>query len=195
MSAGDQLAAKITGAFSAAAIIKFVGGMIVVAVIAGVAILAFKRMNWVATAWILEKRGSGSLMASEDFISRKKCPDGTYEYNLLKAREPIREITLDHLYPLTKKKNATLLVKGDDGFYRPSALCLDYADENGTPQPYIKPIDVDLRDWAFQKQTQKLEKYTLKTAWDKVSPFLTIAVTGMICVIMLHLTMKNMTGA
>jgi len=152
-------------------------------------------MNWVAKAWILEKRGSGSLMAAEDFITRKKCADGTYEYNLLKAKEPIREITLDHLYPLTKKKNATLLVKGDDGFYRPASLCLDYADENGMTQSYIKPIDVDLRDWAFQKQTQKLEKYTLKTAWDKVSPFLTIAVTGMICVIMLHLTMKNMTGA
>ena len=71
---------------------------------------------------------------------------------------------------------------------------MDYRNSKGETIPYIKPIDVDLRDWAFQKQTQKLEKYTVKTVWDKVSPFMTIAITGIICVIMLHLTGKNIAS-
>jgi len=192
---GGMLAEKLTGFISLAGIMKFVMSIVVVILITGVGILLWKRMNWVTKALILEKRGTGGLIVTEDYIKRKKNQaDGTYSYDLVKSREPIREITTDHLYPFGKNKNYVILVKGEDGYYHPTDVALDYRDSKGVTIPYIKPIDVDLRDWAFQKQTQKLEKYTIKTVWDKVSPFMTIAVTGIICVIMLHLTGKNIAS-
>ena len=191
---GGQLAEKLTGFVSIDTIIPFVEGLVLIAIICGLGIFFYKKQNWVCKAWILEDRGSGGKMGAEDYITAKKKKDGTTDYSFQKSKAPVRELTLNHLYPLNKRKNVGIFVKGADGYCVPADVVLDYVDENGDVKPYIKPIDVDLRDWAFKADAARGLKYNFETMMDKLKPFMTIAITGIICVIILHLTMKNMAA-
>jgi hypothetical protein len=189
------VAGKITGVFTVGALINAVMSLVFFAVFAGALIFLIKRMNWVSKALILKTTGAGGFLIKEDYIKRtKNTADNTYVYELIKEKAQIREISNNYVYPFKKNKGYVILVEGKDGYFTPLDISMDYVDDKGKVVPYLKPIDVDLRDWAYQKQTQKLEKYSVKTAWDKISPFATIAVVGIICVIMLHTTMKSMVG-
>ena len=216
--------AAFTGGFNAQVIVGATMKGIAWGLVGVLGYFAYRKSMWDTKAWIINQRGSDTGIAYEDYIYKKKNKGGDMEWRLRKGKCVVREIPEHLKMPFGKKAAVLLVRGTDGQLrYCQSnfmnveniATCADCGFEISNKlyksgvcpsckskrigfkkvrRPYINPVEKEWYDWMYHTVMKQAEKYTVKTTLEAVAPFMTIAVTGIICVIMLSLTFKQFTG-
>lgn len=128
----------------------------------------------------------------KDFIIKKKNKrTKEVEFILMKEKKAIEAITPECRYRMLKKYHVPL-IEGVDGEIRPATIALNYYDEKGKVIPYMQPVDKAKKDFIFSTAMEKQAKYVMKDTIEKIAPYATIAIVGIIIVLMIFVGGKYM---
>lgn len=136
-------------------------------------------------ALVFSHSHSGTLEASEDTII--KVGD---RFVLRKAKQELLGVTDDDRIHYDNKY-VSLVLKDTDGRVKPLPVVTHYNENEGKTSEITEPVDMNLRDWIINTALHVRAKYTEKTWLDKYGPVALLAITGVVCLLILWMTIKK----
>tara|TARA_Y100000310_G_scaffold1795_2_gene2256 strand:+ start:2009 stop:2599 length:591 start_codon:yes stop_codon:yes gene_type:complete len=168
--------------------------LIIFALIIGGALFALKRMRYWAEAWIFETSGSGTFEVKKDFIVRTKDKkSGEVTYKLQRAKVEIPEPQLSERYR-SGRKYVCPLIRCNDGWTRPLKVVTEFMDEEGQIQPYLQPINNQLKKHLFHVMLTKTARYRVQSALERLAPYGVMGLCAVIVIVSIHLHNKGIGG-
>jgi len=141
-----------------------------------------------ATTVIFEVTSNGTMEIKKDIIRKiKHNKTKDIVFKLAKFKDTISADTARMRYRL---KNGYMcpLMRGEDGQLRPLRIIKDYVDDNGNLQPYMHPVDNNLKDHIWHDMKMTTQKYKLTSTMEKLAPYATFALVAIMSMMMWYVT-------